>query len=134
MRRRHKVPLPKQAIKLFIKLQESDLSSKWVFPQLNGKSKPISENGMNLALVRAGVPSSEHCPHGFRASASTFLNQQGFDERVVETSLDHIDSNQVRRTYNRYKYWDERVEMAQSYADYLDKLRRPVPRDNSDLI
>lgn len=134
MRRDHDIALSTQAVGLFSELRALDLDDKLAFPQLNGSGKPISENAMNLALKRLGIDGQMHCPHGFRASASTFLNKQGFDERVIETSLAHLDGNQVRRTYNRYRYWDERVKLAQAYADYIDQLKRIAARDDTDLI
>ena len=63
------------------------------------------------------------CAHGFRAMASTLLNEQGWDSDVIEIQLAHVDKNSVRAVYNRAQYWSKRVEMMQAWADYLDKLK-----------
>jgi integrase len=51
------------------------------------------------------------CAHGFRSSASTILNERGFGPDVIEAALAHQHTDEVRRTYNRAKYWKERVQL-----------------------
>jgi integrase len=51
-------------------------------------------------------------PHGFRASASTLLNESGrWNPDAIEAELAHVDTKGVRSIYNRARYWAERVEM-----------------------
>ena len=67
----------------------------------------------------------EMSAHGFRASASTLLNESGkFSPDAIEAALAHQDEDAVRRAYARGAYWDERVRMANWWADHLDTLRR----------
>ncbi|RYD65640.1 MAG: integrase, partial [Verrucomicrobiaceae bacterium] len=132
MRRPHDIPLSRQALALLRELHKISGQGQLLFPSYRIIT-PISENAMNQALRRMGVQNSEHCSHGFRASASTILNTMGFDERVIEVSLAHVDTNQVRRAYNRSQYWDQRVAMAQDWADICDRLKANA-RDNSDLV
>lgn len=134
MRRPHDIPLSRQAVEIFTELKQVTGNGDLVFPQLRSRNKVISENAMNCALRYLGIESSQHCSHGFRSSASTLLNKFGFDEKVIESSLAHLDPNLVRRTYNRYSYWNERVAMAQSWADHCDRLKGAKVRDNSDII
>jgi hypothetical protein len=62
--------------------------------------------------------------HGFRAMASTLLNESGkWNPDAIERALAHGDSNKVRAAYHRGAHWKERVAMAQWWSDYLDKLR-----------
>ncbi|MCD7983206.1 MAG: hypothetical protein LUG19_02990 [Desulfovibrio sp.] len=61
--------------------------------------------------------------HGFRAMASTNLNEMGFRVDVIETQLAHKESDSVRLAYNRAQYMDERRKMMQAWADFLDDLR-----------
>lgn len=63
-------------------------------------------------------------PHGFRAMASTILNERGFRSDVIERQLAHIEGNKVRRVYNRAQYWPERVEMMNKWSELLDEFRR----------
>jgi integrase len=61
--------------------------------------------------------------HGFRACASTILNEQGWRSDVIERQLAHVERNKVRAAYNRSEYLPERRKMMQAWADYLDALR-----------
>ena len=78
---------------------------------------------MNSALRRIGYAKEEMCAHGFRASASTILNERGYNRDVIEAALAHQDEDQVRRAYNRALYWPERVKLLQDWADLLDEFR-----------
>jgi hypothetical protein len=72
-----------------------------------------------------GYTSEEMTAHGWRTTASTLLNESGkWNPDAIERSLAHADSNAVRGTYNRGRYWAERVEMHQWWSDYLDQLRK----------
>jgi len=63
--------------------------------------------------------------HGFRASASTLLNESGkWHPDAIERQLAHVESNDVRRAYSRGSFWDERVRMMPWWANYLDQLRK----------
>ncbi len=60
--------------------------------------------------------------HGFRAVASTILNETGFNPDVIERQLAHCERNEVRGAYNRAEYLSERKRMMQHWADYLDSI------------
>ena len=64
--------------------------------------------------------------HGFRAMASTRLNELGFRADVIEAQLAHKEPDAVRLAYNRAEYMDERRHLMQSWADYLDGLRNKI--------
>ena len=71
-----------------------------------------------------GFSKEQATAHGFRASASTLLNEARiWTSDAVERSLAHEEEDPTRRAYARGKYWLERVEMAQWWADHLDELR-----------
>lgn len=98
---------------------------QFVFPQIRKQTTPLSENGMNAALRGMGINTrTQHCAHGFRTSASTILNATGqWHEDWIETQLSHLDEDEVRRVYNRAKYWPERVRMMQAWADMCDEMK-----------
>lgn len=124
MRREHHVPLSEQAITILKGLHEISGHRGMLFPGLISKDKPISENTMNVALRRLGFGQNEMTSHGFRASASTLLNESGkWSEDAIERQLAHIDKNAVRRAYARGAFWDERVRMMAWWANHLDGLR-----------
>eukprot|EP01037_Dinobryon_pediforme_P018738 gene18738-19042_t len=124
MRRPHKVPLPAQALNILKELRILAPHSKFVFPSNRSQQRCISEAAMNAALRRLGYASDEMQPYGFRSIASTLLNESGkFSADAIERALAHQDADSVRRAYARGAYWQERVNMAQWWADYLDTLR-----------
>lgn len=124
MRREHRVPLPTQAIAILRQLHGLTGGGKLVFPSIRSMSRPISENTLNAALRRIGYASDEVTAHGFRATFSTIANESGkWSADAIERALAHVDSDAIRRAYHRAEYWEERVAMAQWYADLLDELR-----------
>ena len=70
-----------------------------------------------------GCQKDEVTAHEFRATASTILNTRGFDPEVIEAALAHQDKNEIRRAYNRAAYFDQRVELMQTWADLVDEFR-----------
>ncbi|WP_347567172.1 hypothetical protein [Mesorhizobium sp. WSM4904] len=67
--------------------------------------------------------------HGFRATASTLLNECGkWHPNAIERQLVHIENNDVRRAYAGAEHWEERVKMMQWWADYLDELEGKNPQ------
>ncbi|UZF93172.1 tyrosine-type recombinase/integrase [Bosea sp. NBC_00550] len=124
MRRPHRVPLPKQALAILGALKEQTGDGKLLFPSLRTNRRPISENTTNAALRRMGFAQDEMTSHGFRAAASTILNESGkWSSDAIERALAHQDKDEVRRAYARGEHWDERLEMAQWWGDHLDVLR-----------
>jgi integrase len=119
----HDIPLSRQAVKVFEELKNTFGRCEYVFPSIRTKNIPISENTMNATLRRLGYGKEEHCAHGFRTTASTLLNEARFRHDVIEAQLAHQDPNAVRSSYNRAKYWAERVEMMQAWAQMLDEMR-----------
>jgi integrase len=124
MRRVHHVPLSRQSIELFRELYETTGPSGYVFPSMRTRSRPMSENTINAGLRRLGYTGDEMTAHGFRAMASTLLNESGkWSPDAIERALAHGDSDKVRAAYHRGQHWQERVDMAQWWSDYLDVLR-----------
>lgn len=118
MRREHVKPLPAMAIDILRTLQFETGSNYRVFPSSIARDKPISENTMNQALRRMGFEKDEHTSHGFRASASSLLNESGkWNEDAIEAELAHMGADQMRRIYHRARYWDDRVRMASWWAE-----------------
>ncbi len=124
MRRPHKVPLSRQSIAILDTLYEITGHRQYVFPSLINWKRPMSENSVNAALRRLGYSKDEMTCHGFRATASTLLNEMGdWHADAIERQLGHVESNDVRRAYARGEHWDERVKMMQAWSDYIDHLR-----------
>ena len=124
MRKAHHVPLSRQVVALFRKVHKATGPSGYVFPSIRTRARPMSENTINAGLRRLGYASDEMTAHGFRAMASTLLNESGkWHPDAIERALAHGDSDKVRAAYHRGAHWQERVEMAQWWSDYLEGLQ-----------
>jgi len=124
MKQKHIVPLAKQAVAILKDVQALTGQGKYVFPSIRNPSRPMSENTINVSLQRLGYDTSnQHCAHGFRGTASTLLNELGFNADYVESQLAHKVGNDVRGAYNHAQYLEQRKAMMQQWADYLDGLR-----------
>jgi integrase len=124
MRRPHRVPLAPQAVALLKELHELTGHRRLLFPGLRSAERPISENTLNGALRRLGYSQDQMTGHGFRATASSLLNEsRKWSGDAIERQLAHADPDEVRRAYARADFWPERMEMMNWWADNLDQLK-----------
>lgn len=124
MRQPHIVPLPKQAIQLLQELHPLTGHGKYVFPSARGGSRCLSENGVRTALRDMGYSNETITPHGFRATARTLLDETlGFRVEYIEHQLAHAVKDANGRAYNRTSHINQRADMMQKWANYLDKLK-----------
>lgn len=101
-RQEHVVPLSTQAVELFRSVQIHTGAGGFVFPSIRTSRKPMSENTVNAALRRLGFTGDEMTAHGFRAMASTLLNESGkWSSDAIERALAHKDKDVVRAAYHR---------------------------------
>ncbi|MFP5441360.1 MAG: tyrosine-type recombinase/integrase [Gammaproteobacteria bacterium] len=119
MREAHIVPLPAQAVETLRALKELTGFGDLLFPSRVNSLRPISDNTFRKALHDMGF---EVTAHGFRATASTILNEMGFRADVIERQLSHGERNKVRKAYNRAQYLEERRDMMRQWGDYLAAL------------
>lgn len=121
MKREHVVPLSTQAIALLSALKKVTGNNPLLFPSVYNNGKPISDVTLTKVLQIMGYTGERKIvPHGFRHTASTILNENGFNSDWIERQLAHIEKNKVRGTYNHAKYLAGRREMMQWWSDYLD--------------
>ncbi len=123
MRLDHMVPLSAQALEILQQLHELTGEGRLMFPGLRSPKNPISDATFIAALRRMGYDKDEMTAHGFRAMASTLLNEQGYSADVIEKQLAHNPRDKIRGVYNRAEYLPERRKMMQEWADYLTRLR-----------
>lgn len=118
------VPLPIQAIELIRELS-LHARNKYLFPAIHTTVQPMSENTMNQALKRLGYDGAKQTVHGFRATARTLIVEKlKYPENLVEMQLGHNVRDMHGRAYNRTIFLDERREMMQAWAVYLDGLKQ----------
>ncbi|MEB0112188.1 integrase arm-type DNA-binding domain-containing protein [Variovorax sp. RTB1] len=126
----HLVPLSTQAVKLLRELHPLTGhrgGDGCVFPGERGEGRPLSENGVRMALRTLGYDNETMTPHGFRAMARTILDEV-LKERVeyIEAQLAHTVKDPLGRAYNRTTFLPERIAMMQRWADFLDALAQGV--------
>ena len=121
MKETHIVPLSRQAVAVLRELQKHTGNRQYIFPNQHNPLTFMSENTMLYALYRMGYH-SRTTGHGFRSTASTILNEHGFQPDVIERQLAHCERNKVRAAYNHAQYLPERRKMMQWWADYLDEI------------
>jgi hypothetical protein len=114
---------PKQAGELLRAM--GDYAGRFVFPSLQTKDRPMSENTVNVALRRMGFDRETATAHGFRATARTMAAERlGIAPEVIEAQLAHAVGDALGRAYNRTTFSDQRRELMTKWADYLDRLRK----------
>lgn len=119
MKSPHIVPLSTQSLEVLAKLKELTGESHFLFPNFSTNEKPMSRTTLNVAFKTMGYGSS-FTPHGVRATASTWLNEEKFRADVIERQLAHAERNQIRSVYNKAEYIPERTAMMQAWADFVD--------------
>lgn len=117
MRRPHIVPLSDSALCVLDRAKEIRIN-KYIFPSAIKRGRPMSKNAILYALYDMGYR-GKLTGHGFRATASTILNEQGFNPLAIERQLAHVDKNKVRKAYNHAEYLNERREILNWWAEFL---------------
>ena len=118
----HKLPLSTQAIKILEEVGQYTHDAKYVFHSPLSRTRPLTDVAISSALKRLDF-GDEIVPHGFRAMFSTIAREHKKRDEVIEALLAHTDSNKVRSAYNRADYIEEKREIIQWYADYLEGVK-----------
>ena len=122
MKRRHIIPLSRQVIEILTECQQLTGNSRYLFPTPRDINRPMSENGVRVALRSLGFTKEQITPHGFRAMFSTIANEHEFNRDVIERELAHVPDNAIRGAYNHAEYLPQRIKLMQWWADWLDGL------------
>jgi integrase len=118
-RSEHLVPLSRQAVAILQELKSRNGGSAFIL-QAPTIERVISQNTMIYGLYRLGYH-SRATVHGFRGTASTILNENGFNRDWIERQLAHVERNDVRAAYNSAEWLTDRRVMLQWWSDYLDE-------------
>ena len=127
MREPHLVPLSRQAVELLRELHTFTGGRAMLFPNYRNPKTCMTATTLNRVLERMGFNGKDSIgfsAHGFRATASTILNEIGFRPDVIERQLAHAERNKVRASYNQAEYLDERRTMMQQWADLTDEMAK----------
>ena len=115
----HLVPLSRQAVAMFEELKGLASGSEWVFPSRGSLKKPVAHSTLNVAVRALEFEARDFVIHDFRRTASTHLHEAGFNSDWIEKALAH-ETKGIRGVYNRAQYADQRREMLQWWADFVD--------------
>lgn len=127
LKRPHIVPLPTQAIELLKQLQPLTGHTDFVFPNFRTTKRHMTPEAILTGIRNAGLDKETTTAHGFRATARTLLAEQKgleYSAEIIEHQLAHEVKDPLGRAYNRTKFIEQRTEMMQRWADFLDNLRK----------
>lgn len=116
-RKEHVVFLSDQACLVLDKIQKDFFHETYLFYDQKRGSHIKVERLIN-SLYKIGYK-GRMTAHGFRALASTILNEAGFNPDVIERQLAHVDTNAVRRAYNRAEYAEDRNKLMQWWGRFI---------------
>lgn len=122
--RPHFVPMAPRALEILRDLQPLTGHGQYVFPSLLTGERPMSENTLRTALRRMGFDNDAMTPHGFRAMARTLMVERlNIHPDVIEAQLAHGKSGPLGMAYDRAEFMEQRRQMMNAWAEYLDQLR-----------
>jgi len=127
MREPHIVPLSRQAMELLSELHTHTGGRGMLFPNYRTPKTCMTATTLNRALERMGFNGKDSIgfsAHGFRATASTILNEIGFRPDVIERQLAHAERNKVRASYNQAEYLEDRRALMQQWADMVEEMAK----------
>lgn len=119
----HIVPLPRQALALLRDLKDG-CKGAFVFPSPARQKTPhLHRDALSKALREMGFQ-GKHATHGFRGTLRTMARERlGVDIDVLEAQLAHAKRGDVQKAYDRTTFGDQRIQVMQEWADYLDAIR-----------
>ena len=125
-------PLPRQAVATLKELFIYTGADRYVFNTgRHGKDLPLGQNALNALIDRCGY-NRKMTVHGFRALATSWLDEQGYSRQAIERQLSHLEQGQTNQAYHRADYMEERREMLQAWADYLDSITEQKDQQTAD--
>lgn len=117
------VPLSRQAVDVLRDMEPVSGRSEWVFPSNRGQDRPMSDATINAALTRLDYGDKMKA-HGWRAVFRTLaVERLQAPVEVVEMQLGHRVRDVHGQANNQTQWLEQRAELMQRWADYLDQLR-----------
>ncbi|EJB4657774.1 integrase arm-type DNA-binding domain-containing protein [Salmonella enterica] len=121
MKRPHKVPLSKEAMRILESMKPISGHREWVFPSIKAPLSHMHEQTANAAIIRMGF-GGELVAHGMRSIARTAAEESSkFRTEVLEAALAHSKKDEIIAAYNRAEYLTERVELMQWWSNFIQE-------------
>lgn len=119
----HLVPLSRQAVAVLEAVRDlSSAAAGWKADGLifSTDGAELDEAAIGALYHRAGF-AGEHVPHGWRATASTILNEELGPAwaGAIDRALAHVSKDRVEAAYNRSLQLSRRRELFQRWGDLL---------------
>jgi integrase len=131
----HIVPLSRQAVEILRELLPVTGEGRFVFPSARSGERPMSDNAILAAMREMRIEKHEMTGHGFRAVARTLLDEElHFRPDFIEHQLAHAVKDPNGTAYNRTAFLQERHQMMQAWADYLDRLKSNAASANQIVL
>ncbi|WP_370619831.1 integrase arm-type DNA-binding domain-containing protein [Citrobacter meridianamericanus] len=119
MKKPHKVPLSKGAIRVLNTMESISGHREWIFPSIKAPLNHMHEQTANAAIIRMGF-GGELVAHGMRSIARTAAEESGkFRTEVLEAALAHSKKDEIIAAYNRAEYISEREKLMQWWSNYI---------------
>ncbi|EGP03310.1 hypothetical protein GEW_12321 [Pasteurella multocida subsp. gallicida str. Anand1_poultry] len=129
-RRAHNVYLSTQAVEILTAFKLYCENSEFIIPSRTSRLKPVALSSLNRVINETvtlmnnkGIEIDPFTVHDLRRTASTLLNEKGFNTDWIEKSLAH-EQQGVRAVYNKAEYAEQRKDMMQKWADAVDSWIR----------
>ena len=133
-RREQVYPLPRQAVAILKELQRFTGTGRYVFSTgYHGMDSPLGQTALSSMINRCGYY-RKMTVHGFRALATSWLDEQVYNRQAIERQLSHLERGQTNQAYHRADYMNERREMLQAWADYLDSIMEQKTQQAGDKV
>lgn len=126
MKREHLVPISDYVEGVLKQCHELRTDSPFVFPSQRSKTRSITPDSLRVALRSIDIGADVLTTHGFRHTASTLLNEQGWSPDAIEKQLSHEERNKIRGTYNKAEYLDVRRDMMNAWSVFLSDLNLSI--------
>ena len=120
----HLIPLPRQVVEMLRGLKFITGDYSHLFPHRDDRKRSMTDAALRQALRVLGY-SRKLTPHGFRATASTALNELGYPGDWIEKQLAHEERKRSRASYNHAIYLEDRRDMLQTWANLIDEMAKP---------
>ena len=128
--RDHLVPITDEMIHVLDALRILNGHCKYILATPRNPLKPISENAILYAIYKIGYHTTM-TGHGFRAMASTWLNERKYHSPAIEMQLGHLDQDKIPG-YDRAKHWRERVKIMRDWNRYVFQLFKNEPTEKGN--
>ena len=123
----HNVYFSRQVLDIFIALKTCAGNSKYVLPSRYDADAPMSRATFNRVTYmvveqarKERLPLEPFTVHDLRRTASTLLNELGFNSDWIEKCLAHEDGRSSRGVYNKAEYEVQRRHMMQEWSNIVD--------------